>query len=116
MTIQNKPKQSLYEVITYFFLSHKKVVVEKSLISVGVVLFRIHLLLYAAKQYDLLPFALPPTYFSHPLNTLYTPFSFILIAEVYLLIYYLPTSFTRSLVKQLEIVCLIEIRSVFKYV
>jgi len=38
----------------------------------------------------------------------------ILIAEVYLLIYYLPTSFARSLGKQIEIVALIEIRSVFK--
>ena len=31
--------------------------------------------------------------FAHPLQTLYTPFSVILIAEVYLLVYYLPTSF-----------------------
>jgi len=37
-----------------------------------------------------------------------------LIAEVYLLVYYLPTSFARSLGKQIEIVALIEIRSVFK--
>ena len=89
MTKQNQAKQSPYEFIMSFFLSHKsKVFVEKTLISIGVILFSIHLLLYAAKQCDLLPFSLPPTYFSHPLNTLYTPFSFILIAEVYLLIYY----------------------------
>ena len=37
-----------------------------------------------------------------------------MIAEVYLLVYYLPTSFARSLGKQIEIVALIEIRSVFK--
>jgi hypothetical protein len=57
---------------------------------------------------------LPESLFGHPLATLYTPFSVILIAEVYLLIYYLPTSFARSLGKQIEIVALIEIRSVFK--
>jgi hypothetical protein len=45
---------------------------------------------------------------------LYTPFSAILVAEVYLLIHYLPTSFARSMGKQMEIVALIEIRSVFK--
>ena len=90
--------------------------VERALVLSGVVLFALHLLLYVLKANALLSVALPRELFSHPLNTLYTPFSMILIAEVYLLIYYLPTSFTRSLGKQLEIVCLIEIRSVFKYV
>ena len=45
---------------------------------------------------------------------MYTPFSAILVAEVYLLVYHLPSSFARSMGKQLEIVSLIEIRSVFR--
>ena len=36
------------------------------------------------------------------------------MAEVYLLVYHLPSSFARSMGKQLEIVSLIEIRSVFR--
>jgi hypothetical protein len=72
----------------------------------------VHLALFAGNE--LFTWGLPESLFSHPLATLYTPFSVILIAEVYLLIYYLPTSFARSLGKQIEIVALIEIRSVFK--
>jgi hypothetical protein len=86
--------------------------IERFLVSCALVLFLFHLLLYACNT--LFSWGLPESLFSHPLATLYTPFSVILIAEVYLLIYYLPTSFARSLGKQIEIVALIEIRSVFK--
>ena len=86
--------------------------IERFLVSCALVLFLLHLLLYASNV--LFSWGLPESLFSHPLATLYTPFSVILIAEVYLLIYYLPTSFARSLGKQIEIVALIEIRSVFK--
>ncbi len=86
--------------------------VEGSLVTTALVLFALHLALYGAQAvWDL---GLPDSLFAHPLQTLYTPFSVILIAEVYLLVYYLPTSFARSLGKQVEIVALIEIRSVFK--
>ena len=86
--------------------------VESSLVTTALVLFGLHLGLYGAQAlWDL---GLPDSLFAHPLQTLYTPFSVILIAEVYLLVYYLPTSFARSLGKQVEIVALIEIRSVFK--
>ncbi|MEJ6615453.1 MAG: hypothetical protein QNL61_00935, partial [Crocinitomicaceae bacterium] len=43
-----------------------------------------------------------------------TPFSFILVYEVYLLIYYLPKSFTSYITKQYEIITLIIIRKLFK--
>lgn len=45
---------------------------------------------------------------------IYTPFSFILIYEVYLLIYYLPRSITTYISKQYEIISLIVIRRLFK--
>ncbi len=86
--------------------------IERFLVSCALGLFLLHLVLYACNT--LFSWGLPDSLFSHPLATLYTPFSVILIAEVYLLIYYLPTSFARSLGKQIEIVALIEIRSVFK--
>ena len=87
-------------------------IIERFLVTCALVLFLLHLALYAGNE--MFAWNLPESLFSHPLATLYTPFSVILIAEVYLLIYYLPTSFARSLGKQIEIVALIEIRSVFK--
>ena len=86
--------------------------VKASLVTTALVLFGVHLALYGV--HALWGLGLPDSLFAHPLQTLYTPFSVILIAEVYLLVYYLPTSFARSLGKQVEIVALIEIRSVFK--
>ncbi|MGB0247048.1 MAG: hypothetical protein ACPGAB_00905 [Flavobacteriales bacterium] len=86
--------------------------VEGTLVTTALVLFGLHLALYGL--HALWGLGLPDSLFAHPLQTLYTPFSVILIAEVYLLVYYLPTSFARSLGKQVEIVALIEIRSVFK--
>jgi hypothetical protein len=51
--------------------------------------------------------------FKNPINAIYTPFSFILIYEIYLLVFYLPRSFTTSLLKQFEIISLILVRRVF---
>jgi hypothetical protein len=51
---------------------------------------------------------------NNPIAAIYTPFSFILVYEVYLLIYYLPKSTTVYIAKQYEIVTLIVIRRVFK--
>jgi len=51
---------------------------------------------------------------SNPISAIYTPFSFILVSEVYLLIYYIPRSFTQSVAKQYEVVALIIIRKIFK--
>ena len=45
---------------------------------------------------------------------IYTPFSFILIYEIYLLVYYLPRSITLYISKQYEIIALIVIRRLFK--
>jgi hypothetical protein len=50
----------------------------------------------------------------NPVAAIYTPFSFILIYEVYLLIYYLPKSITNYVGKQYEIITLILIRRLFK--
>ena len=52
--------------------------------------------------------------FVNPISAIYTPFSFILIYEAFLLIYFLPRSFTTSVAKQFEIMSLILIRKIFK--
>lgn len=48
------------------------------------------------------------------ISAIYTPFSFILMYEVYLLVYHLPKSITEYIGKQYEIVSLIVIRRIFK--
>lgn len=52
--------------------------------------------------------------FVNPIVAIYTPFSFILIYEVYMLVYHLPDSFTVAIGKQYEIISLIIIRRIFK--
>lgn len=50
----------------------------------------------------------------NPIISLYTPFSIILIYEVFLLIYYLPYSITVYIGKQYEVMTLILIRKIFE--
>ncbi len=50
----------------------------------------------------------------NPISAIYTPFSFILVYEAFLLIYYLPRSFTTSVAKQYEIISLILIEKYLK--
>ena len=88
--------------------------VEHGLVRISLVLFLLHAVLFVMHEAGWLPFRMPESLFGHPLHILYTPFSAILVAEVYLLVYHLPSSFARSMGKQLEIVSLIEIRSVFR--
>jgi len=51
---------------------------------------------------------------TNPISALYTPFTFILVYEAFLLIYYLPRSFTTSVAKEYEIISLVLIRKIFK--
>ena len=59
-------------------------------------------------------FIIETNLFSDPIAALYTPFSFILVYEAFLLIYYIPRSFTTAVGKQYEIISLIVIRKIFK--
>lgn len=105
----------LLDRIAELILSAKaRKAVEHSLVQLALGLFLLHLVLYLVHEAGWLPFPMPESLFGHPLHVLYTPFSAILVAEVYLLVYHLPSSFARSMGKQLEIVSLIEIRSVFR--
>jgi hypothetical protein len=56
----------------------------------------------------------PSNLLTNPIAAIYTPFSFILVYEVYLLIYYLPKSTSIYISKQYEIIALIIIRRLFK--
>lgn len=53
-------------------------------------------------------------FLTNPIAAVYTPFTFILVYEVYLLIYYLTESISFYIGKQYEIITLIVIRRIFK--
>ena len=76
--------------------------------------FIIHLILIYLNKYEYISFDFNNTLLLDPISALYTPFSFILVYEAYLLIFYLPNSFTVTVVKEYEIISLILIRKIFK--
>ena len=88
---------------------------EKIILFLATAGFIIHLVLILLnnKGYVNLSF-FQGSLFVNPISAIYTPFSFILIYEAFLLIYYLPRSFTTSIAKQFEIMSLILIRKIFK--
>lgn len=111
MTLNNRIKDSLFE----FFLSEKsRKVIEHYILVLALVSFVIHLVLIFLVNFDLINFLADSELLLNPISAIYTPFSFILIYEVYLLIYYLPKSFTYYITKQYEIITLIIIRRLFK--
>ncbi len=88
---------------------------EKNIMLLAVVGFVIHLLLiFIENYYSLDIFSSRTNLSSNPISALYTPFTFILVYEAFLLIYYLPRSFTTSVAKEYEIISLVLIRKIFK--
>ena len=88
---------------------------EKNIMLLAVVGFIIHLLLIFIENYYALDiFSSRTNLSSNPISALYTPFTFILVYEAFLLIYYLPRSFTTSVAKEYEIISLVLIRKIFK--
>jgi hypothetical protein len=76
--------------------------------------FIIHLLMIGLIHFNIITIKEPSSLLNNPISAIYTPFSFILIYEVYLLIYYLPKSTSTYISKQYEIISLIIIRRLFK--
>ena len=108
--------KKLNQIINFFhkkFLSEEtKERSERIILSIAIASYIIHLLLiYAVNQGWII---LQSEFTSDPIAAIYTPFSFILIYEVYLLIFYLPKSITIYIGKQYEIITLILIRRIFK--
>lgn len=75
--------------------------------------FIIHLILIYAKKYELFHTPFEASLLDDPISAIYTPFSIILVYEIYLLVFYLPRSFTTAVSKQFEIISLIIIRRIF---
>lgn len=81
-------------------------------VSIAIISFILHLVLIALVEFKVLESN--SKLLTNPIAAIYTPFSFILIYEVYLLVYYLPKSTTIYIGKQYEIITLIIIRRTFK--
>lgn len=88
--------------------------IEKIILIISISSFFFHLLAIFLVDFGFISLAEPSDLLTNPIAAIYTPFSFILIYEVYLLIYYLPKSFTIYISKQYEIISLIVIRRIFK--
>ena len=102
-------------LIFNFFLSEKsKKIVEKSILYISIIGFLVHLLLIYLSKSSLILIKDHYGLFNNPISAIYTPFSFILIYEIYQLIYYLPRSISTYISKQYEIITLIIIRRIFK--
>ncbi len=105
--------QNLIKGIFNFLLSVKiKDRIEKTILIIAIFSYLIHLLLILLNVQGFI--ALDEKFFKNPIAAIYTPFSFILLYEVYLLIYFLPKSITVYIGKQYEIITLIVIRRIFK--
>ena len=96
-----------------FLSESSKKAFERVILILAIASFVVHLIfIYFA---ELFPFLNPDSpLLGSPIAAVYTPFSFILVYEVYLLVYYLPRSITTYISKQYEIISLIIIRRLFK--
>jgi len=110
MKIQKKTEK-LFSVI---FSENVLKTIEKYILYLASIGFVIHLSLIFLNNKNLIDLSIiESNLLSNPISALYTPFSFILVYEAFLLIYYIPRSFTTAVGKQYEIISLIVIRKIF---
>ena len=95
------------------FSERNRKIIERFMLNISVAGFVIHLLLILGKNYDIFHSRMDNILLADPISAIYTPFSIILIYEIYLLVHFLPRSFTSSVSKQFEIISLIIIRRIF---
>ena len=88
--------------------------VERFFLQIAIISFVIHLGLIFLINFSILSIDATSDLLKSPIAAIYTPFSFLIVYEVYLLIYYLPRSVTSYVNKQYEIILLIIMRRLFK--
>ena len=110
MAIKNNFLDFLYSKLLSVSTRKK---VEITFISIAIISFLLHLCLIGAVELKLLDSS--STLLHNPIAAIYTPFSFILMYEVYLLVYYLPKSTTVYIAKQYEIITLIIVRRTLEH-
>ena len=95
------------------FSSNNRKKIERYTLFASILCFIIHLILIYINNYNILNIGFSVSLLNDPISAIYTPFSIILFYETYLLIFYLPRSFTTAISKQFEIISLIVIRKIF---
>lgn len=107
-------KSALDRIYNIFLSDQTRRRSEKIIISLAIVSFFLHLAVIVLSDYGIISVPDKEALFANPIAAIYTPFSFILLYEAYLLVYYLPKSTTIYIGKQYEIITLIVIRRIFK--
>jgi hypothetical protein len=104
-----------------FALIYSKILSEETkkrfeiiIVNIAIISFILHLLLIGMVNLGWIVVDDSSNLLKNPIAAIYTPFSFILVYEVYLLVFYLPKSITIYIGKQYEIITLIVIRRIFK--
>jgi hypothetical protein len=108
---------SVYDTLRKRLISEKaRHTGERVVIAIALGAFVVHLLLIGLSYFNWLPPHSPQLdeLLANPIAAIYTPFSFILVYEVYLLLFYLPQSITQYIARQYEIITLIIVRRIFK--
>ena len=96
-----------------FFSEKNRKKIESVTIWSATIGFIFHLSLVLLNNYSIIDIGNESLLLTNPISAIYTPFSIILYYEIFLLIFFLPRSFTTSILKQFEIISLIIIRRIF---
>jgi hypothetical protein len=110
---QNKLEKIIVFLFEKVFSDSSKNSFETIILWLSIVGFIVHLALIYLIKLDAITLLGNYKLLTNPISAIYTPFTFILIYEIYLLVLYLPRSFTTALSKQFEIISLILIRRIF---
>jgi hypothetical protein len=105
---------ALDKIFDLFLSEKRKEQLEHIVIYIAIASFIIHLALIGLAALELLPDYITSKLSKSPISAIYTPFSFILVYEVYLLVFYISKSTSTYITKQYEIITLIVIRRLFK--
>ena len=105
-------KKAVDKIFEAFLSPKTKEAGERSILVIAIVSYLIHLAFIILSKQGILE--IDSKFFESPIAAIYTPFTFILIYEVYLLIFFLPKSISYYIGKQYEIITLIVIRRIFK--
>lgn len=107
-------KSKLQRLFTIFLSEKTKEKSEKIIVYISIISFLLHLFIIAIVNLKIIEVNDYNKLLTNPISAIYTPFSFVLVYEVYLLLYYLPKSTSIYIGKQYEIISLIVIRRIFK--
>lgn len=108
-------KKKINDLHAFIFSKKNIKILESIILFLAVFGFIVHLgLIYLNLNYNIEFLKGVDNLLRNPISALYTPFSFILVYEAFLLVYYFPRSFTTSIRKEYEIISLVMIRKVFE--